>query len=287
MQELQNLNQVKDLLLHAVSHDLRTPIQGMLMVFNRLRSKCKDCETVTISRSMLDLMIQSSDQQLCLLNSLRENQVSNEPEVRLVPQPITLNHVLHTTLESLHSLLHDNQATLTNRIPDELPLVKADPIQLQRVLENLLINALKHNSPNRTLTLTASVLLPETLHTPHPTPHTPHLTPHTPHPTPHTPHPTPHTPHPTPHTPHPLSPLLYCAITDNGNGMNQEKCDRLFKPYVRSLDNPHCTGIGLGLHRCRQIITAHGGQIGVTSEPGVGTTIWFTLPLVEKGLSAS
>jgi PAS domain S-box-containing protein len=252
MQELQNLNQVKDLLLHAVSHDLRTPVQGMLMVLNRLRCKCNAAETVPVSRSMLDLMIQSSDHQLYLLNALRENQVSNEPEVRLVSQSVSFNQVLQTTLETLQPLLLSNRAILLNQVAADLPPIKADPAHLQRVLENLLTNALKHNPPGRTITITASTLKPESSSLP---------------------------PHP-----YPLAPTtyyLYCTITDNGNGMSQEVNDRLFKPYVRSLDNPNCTGIGLGLHRCQQIMAAHGGQIGIISEPGTGTKAWLTLPLTE------
>ncbi len=119
------------------------------------------------------------------------------------------------------------------------------------MFDNLLINAIQHNPPGRTVTITASAAKPEALSlqstiaecSPH------------------------------------QAEMLYCTVTDDGSGMSQDRCDRLFKPYVRSLDNPHCTGIGLGLHRCQQIIEAHGGQIGVNSQPGAGTTIWFTLPL--------
>ncbi|MGA7936131.1 MAG: PAS domain S-box protein [Kovacikia sp.] len=256
MKELQNLNQVKDLLLHAVSHDLRTPVQGMLMVLNRLRSKCNDSEMVPVSRSMLNLMIQSSDHQLYLLNSLRENQISNEPEVRLTCQPVHLDQVWQTALESLQPLLNTNRATLISQIPADLPSVNADPTQLQGALEELLSNALKHNPPDLTLTLSASILTLADLPTVPPPPTSP-----------------------------PPIPMLRCAVTDNGNGMNQATCDRLFKPYVRSLDNPNRTGIGLGLYRCHQIITAHRGQIGVLSQPGSGATFWFTLPLAggEEG----
>ncbi len=121
MQELQNLNQVKDLLLHAVSHDLRTPVQGMVMVLNKLRGKCNECGTVAISRSMLDSMIQSSDNQLCLLNSLRENHATDEPGLRLSCQPVALSQILQSTLTTLQPRLTVNQATIVNQLTANLP----------------------------------------------------------------------------------------------------------------------------------------------------------------------
>jgi signal transduction histidine kinase len=63
--------------------------------------------------------------------------------------------------------------------------------------------------------------------------------------------------------------------------MSQEQQNSLFKLYIRGLHTKHLTGIGLGLYQCRQIINAHGGEIGIISSPNVGSTFWFTLPLAE------
>lgn len=76
--------------------------------------------------------------------------------------------------------------------------------------------------------------------------------------------------------------MLRCTLDDNGMGMSQVECDRLFDLYVRDPQARCSTGIGLKLYVCRQIITAHGGQIGITSSPGSGAKIWFTLPLANE-----
>ena len=74
--------------------------------------------------------------------------------------------------------------------------------------------------------------------------------------------------------------MICCTVQDNGVGMTQAQCDRLFERYARG-NRTQSIGVGLGLYLCRQIIQAHRGDIGVNSAPGQGTTFWFTLPLAD------
>ncbi|PSP18210.1 MAG: histidine kinase [Cyanobacteria bacterium QS_8_64_29] len=67
-----------------------------------------------------------------------------------------------------------------------------------------------------------------------------------------------------------------CTITDSGQGMSPSQRERLFELYARGKSGR--AQLGLGLYLCRQIVEAHGGTIGAASHPGVGTTLWFTLP---------
>jgi signal transduction histidine kinase/integral membrane sensor domain MASE1 len=72
---------------------------------------------------------------------------------------------------------------------------------------------------------------------------------------------------------------IRCAVIDDGVGISTQQSQDLFqRPYLRNQTDRHLTGIGLGLFLSRQIIQAHGGEIGVDSTLSEGSTFWFTLP---------
>ncbi len=233
MEELQSLNQFKDIFLHAFTHDLRTSIMGMSLILKNLQKQ--DGTSIAVSRSILERMTYSNERQLNLINSLLEDQGNQAQQLNLDYDVVRLSDVAEQVLTELAPVISQNQTTLLNLIPNDLPCLHADPEQLRQVFKQLITNSLKHNPPGLNLTLKASL----------------------------------------------EANVLRCSIEDDGIGLKSSVCDRLFKLYVRGLDNPHLTGIGLGLYLCRQIISAHQGQIGVTSTPGAGTTFWFTLPLTQ------
>jgi signal transduction histidine kinase len=72
---------------------------------------------------------------------------------------------------------------------------------------------------------------------------------------------------------------LIVGVKDPGIGISAEDQVRLFKPFER-LETTKVTGVGLGLNVCCRLVEAHGGRIWVESEPGKGSTFFFTLPLV-------
>lgn len=75
---------------------------------------------------------------------------------------------------------------------------------------------------------------------------------------------------------------IRCMIQDDGVGMSKSECDSFFDLHVRDPQNRLSTSLSLKLYMCRQIITAHGGEIGVTSNRKQGVTYWFTLPIEQK-----
>jgi len=74
------------------------------------------------------------------------------------------------------------------------------------------------------------------------------------------------------------------TVADTGKGISREYQERIFEKFFRVPD-AEPRGTGLGLYIAREIVHGHGGDIGVNSEPGKGSTFWFTLRSVSKAAS--
>jgi signal transduction histidine kinase len=181
---------------------------------------------------------------------------------------VDLRALVEAVVADFEPLMNEAQATFKILVPDDLPAVNADNTQLWRVFSNLISNALKHNLPGLNLTFSAQVINSEKLIISqnkakqnieqlqiinYQFPITDSL-----------------------------SSMICCTVEDDGVGILPEQCEHLFDLYVRGNQSRHSVGLGLGLYLCRQIIGAHGGEIGVISSPGAGAIFWLTLPLAEN-----
>jgi two-component system cell cycle sensor histidine kinase PleC len=75
--------------------------------------------------------------------------------------------------------------------------------------------------------------------------------------------------------------LLKFSIIDHGKGMDTDTLNLAFQPYIVGKYRSK-TGLGLGLPLSKMFIELHGGQIFISSNVGKGTTISFTLPVVDE-----
>ena len=76
---------------------------------------------------------------------------------------------------------------------------------------------------------------------------------------------------------------LEISVADQGLGIELDHVGHIFDRFyqVDSASTRRIGGSGLGLSICRAIVEAHGGRIGARSQPGIGSTFCFTLPLEE------
>lgn len=142
-------NRIRTALLAAVSHDLRTPLASIKASVSSLRQT--DVEwTAADQADLLATIEQNADRLDALIGNLldlsRLHTGSLEPFLR----PTAIDEVAPVALRGL-----DAPVQMEIAVPDGVPLVRADPGLLERVLANLFSNALRHSPPSRPPLLSA------------------------------------------------------------------------------------------------------------------------------------
>ncbi len=76
--------------------------------------------------------------------------------------------------------------------------------------------------------------------------------------------------------------MMRIAVEDQGDGIAPEQQAGLFERFYRVRSDTDAPGVGLGLAIAKGIVEAHGGSIGIESQVGTGTRVWFTLPAAGR-----
>lgn len=145
------------------------------------------------------------------------------------------------------------QIEIKQEVPPGLPEVFVDPDRLQLVFTNLISNAIRYSPAGSAIVIRAraeGVFHDGTAH----------------------------------RAPEPES--VRFEIADSGPGIAAEHQVGLFEKFFRVPGSPE-GGSGLGLFIAKGLVQAHGGQIGVESDAGKGSTFWFTVPAATANVHAA
>jgi len=140
--EHKKLDQLKDEFIGLVSHELRTPltvIMGSLNTILTEGTRLSSAET----RQLLQDATQETEALSHLLGNLLELSRAQAERLFLYAEPVSIPRVVQETVDKVKSLSSAHQFVVD--LDRELPLVHADPLRLERILYNLLENAVKYS----------------------------------------------------------------------------------------------------------------------------------------------
>jgi signal transduction histidine kinase/response regulator RpfG family c-di-GMP phosphodiesterase/HPt (histidine-containing phosphotransfer) domain-containing protein len=194
-------------------------------------------------QSYLEIARLSGDRMLEVINEILDFSKIEARRVALDQADFELRNTLREVTDVIDMEARNKGLSLTCEISPEVPrLLRGDSGRLRQVLLNLAGNAVKF-TPQGEITIRAVVQSTQGSKV-----------------------------------------TLRFAITDTGIGIQPAHRDIIFSPFVQADGSTtrKYGGTGLGLAISRQLLELMGGQIGVESEPGKGSTFWFTVVLIES-----
>ncbi len=150
-----NLEQAQDMLLKSLVHDLRNPLNSILLA---LQFSATLPETVDLPQAvehMLQIGRDSAQRMMGMINAILDISRLESGTVPLVREPVELFELAERACKQQASLASYGEIVLVNHIPHDLPGLYADPILLSRIFQNLLDNAIKFSPPNQPIELNA------------------------------------------------------------------------------------------------------------------------------------
>lgn len=235
-------DQLKDVFLGSVTHDLRTPLASIKAAVTSLLGH-EAAWSATQRRELLESIDQSADR----LNRLVENLLDISRQEAGVATPnkdwYLISDVIASVLDRMELAGRLNDRDIRVEIAEDIPLVPMDHTQIEQVLTNLLENAVKYSPADRPIRITAAL---------------------------------------TDRPPRTLEVRVIDQGIGVPPSELQAIFDKFYRVQHVHLpwatDRPP-TGTGLGLAISDNIVRAHGGKIWAESAPGEGTTVIITLPV--------
>jgi two-component system, OmpR family, sensor kinase len=247
---LQQAERLRQNMIADIAHELRTPLTVIQGNLRALLDDVYPLEKVEIAAIYDETVMLGR-----LVGDLRELAQAEAGRLMLDMQPVEVVPLVRSAIAPFEAAAAEQRVSLIADLPDGLPPVFADPDRVRQILHNLVANALRYTSAGGTITLCARTEV-RGLRT-ESSEHQASL--------------------PSP------QPSVLITVVDTGQGIATADLPHVFERFWRadrSRSRDH-GGSGLGLAIAKQIVEAHGGQIGAESELGLGTRFWFRLPAAD------
>jgi signal transduction histidine kinase len=150
------LEQARRNLIAAVSHDLRTPLTSIRAMIEALADEVvTDSSTVQRYYATIRSQIENLSG---LIDDLFELSQLETEQIELHLEPVNLNDLLSDVLETMQAQATAKQISLRGIFSEDLPMIEAELAKIQRVLYNLVQNAIQHTSAGGSISLTTKVV---------------------------------------------------------------------------------------------------------------------------------
>lgn len=231
-ERLQELDGLKSNFINAITHDLKTPLTAILGFSELLEDEVAG-PLAPDYRGYVQQIERATRRLEGMVNDLLEFARMDAGTFQLRLERADLSGVSGEVVESLRPLAEEAGIRLVLEAQAEPVSLVLDAARIQRVLTNLIGNALKFTPAGGTIRVAVRR----------------------------------------------EANGARVEVADTGAGIAPEDLPRLFERFSQLEAGKQKGGTGLGLSICKALVEAHGGQIGVASEPGEGSCFWFTLPL--------
>ena len=157
LSDLKKHDHLRRELVANVSHDLRTPLAALHGYIETLKLKSDTFDDATRTE-YLDTALKHSRRLTKLVEELFELAKLDASETRLNSEPFSLAELVQDIIQKLSLTAKNNRIKLTMQVAEGLPFVMADIALIERALENLVANALRHTPAEGEITVTLSLV---------------------------------------------------------------------------------------------------------------------------------
>ena len=233
----EDMAQAKSDFLANMSHEIRTPMNGVLGMLGLLQDMSLDEK----AQGYIDTAYGSANMLLNVINDILDISKIESGKLDIESINFDLRKALEDTTDLLFNIAHEKSIVLHCYLPPDIKTyVQGDMLRIQQVLNNLMNNAIKFTHEGEVSVIVSCVSTQEEAEN---------------------------------------KIRLRFEVVDTGIGIPIEKQESLFQAFTQAdtSTSREYGGTGLGLTISKSLVQMMGGEIGVTSKVGVGSTFWFEL----------